>query len=174
MRKEKIFIFDVESTSLHGTGFAVAVIVSDCYGKIFDEFELKSIEGEALASDWVKENVIPNLVDMPTCSTNKELRDRFFEFYMKWKDWCHIWTDCGFPVETNFLSEVVKDDIQNREFLMPYPLRDISTFIDIKIDRMERYKQTLNPDAVSKLKLHNPKHDCLASVHNLYISHYWK
>ena len=62
--KRNIFVFDVESTSLHGKGFAVGVIVLDCAThKQVDSFELKSLEGEKGCSDWVKENNF-NLINL--------------------------------------------------------------------------------------------------------------
>ena len=62
--KNNIFVFDVESTSLHGSGFAVGAIVVNKIKVEIDRFELLSIEGATKANDWVKENVIPNLKEL--------------------------------------------------------------------------------------------------------------
>jgi hypothetical protein len=134
---KNIFFFDVESTSLHGTGFAVGAIVSNNNGEIIDRFELASLEGIGNVSDWVRDNVLPHLEGMPVVETDKQLRDAFFEFYMKHKDSCEIWSDCNFPVETNFLSAIVADDVEGRQWSMPYPLKDLSTLLDVNIDRVE-------------------------------------
>ena len=83
---KNILVFDVESTSLHGSGFAVGAIVIDRTGKYIDQFELLSIEGASKASEWVQDNIIPNLKDMPTCAYDYTLRNLFFEFYMKHKN----------------------------------------------------------------------------------------
>jgi len=160
MIKENIFVFDVESISLHGTGFAVGAIVLNRGGTKVDQFELMSLEGAAVASDWVKENVIPHLQDMTTCRFDRTLRDEFYEFYMKHKDTAEIWSDCNFPVETNFLSEIVKDDWVNRQWNMPYPLKDISTLFDVEIDRIEAC-------GIPGLRKHNPFDDARASAHLL-------
>ena len=96
-----------------------------------DAFQAKSLESEAKCGDWVKENVLPNLQDMPSVETDKELRDKFYEFYMKHKDSCDIYSDVNFPVETNFLSAVVADDLEGRQWNMPYPLLDIANIVDI-------------------------------------------
>lgn len=158
MKENKnIFVFDVESTSLYGIGFAVGAIVLTRTGEEVDRFELKSKEEEALAGEWVRENVIPHLQDMPTCDTARELRDSFYAFYMKHKDAAEIWCDCSYPVETNFLNAVVNDDIKNREWTMPYPLKDISTIVDINIDRAVEC-------GISGLKKHNPLDDARASA----------
>lgn len=155
--KPNILVFDVESTSLHGTAFAVGAIVVTREGKEIDKFELLSTEGLKEASDWVKENVTPHLSDMPFCNTNRELRDQFYSFYLLHKDSSEIWADCCFPVETNFLSAIVKDDFEAREFNMPYPLKDISTIVDIDIDRNEASE-------IVGLRKHNPLDDSIASA----------
>ena len=158
---KNLFVFDCESTSLHGSTFAVGCIVTDQKGNEIDRFELLSLEGKEKAGDWVKQNVIPNLEDMPTCKTDLELRTTFFEFYMKHKDTCEIFSDCNFPVETNFLTTVVNDDIVNREWSMPYPLKDISTIVDINIDRCKVYEEKTG----LILRKHNPTDDSISSLY---------
>ena len=163
---KNLFIFDVESTSLHGTGFAFGALVSTPAGEIIDSLELLSKESLTLCVDWVKENVLPSLNSMPTCETNVELRTKFYEFYMKHKDTCDIYSDVNFPVETNFLSDVVRDDLDNRQWNMPYPLLDISNFVDVNIDRAEKYqKETSNA-----LRKHNPLDDSIASLYT-FLNH---
>jgi hypothetical protein len=158
--KNNVFVFDVESTSLHGEGFAFGVVVTDRNGNAVDHLELLSKEGAEQSNDWVKENVLPHLQDMPTCETNKELRDAFYEFYMKHKETADIWSDCNFPVETNFLSAIVRDDIESRQWNMPYPLKDISTVVNIDINRIEGCN-------LLDLRKHNPLDDAIASLHYL-------
>jgi hypothetical protein len=152
-----LFMFDVESTSLHGSGFAVGAVVMTSQGAEVDRFELLSLEGASKAGEWVKENVLPSLRNMPTCETDRELRDRFFEFYMRHKETAQIWSDVNFPVETNFLHKIVKDDPEKREWLMPYPLYDASTIVPVEIDRNEASKLT-------GLRKHNPLDDSIASL----------
>lgn len=164
--KNHIFVFDVESTSLHGSGFAVGAVVFNKTGNIVDKFELLSKEGEARANDWVKTNVIPHLKDMPSCATDRELRDAFYAFYLKYKDTAEIWSDCNFPVETNFLSDVVRDDPDGRQWNMPYPLKDISTVFDIHVDRLEYC-------GISGLRRHNPLDDATASAGCLFNEVYY-
>ena len=151
-------MFDVESTSLYGTGFAVGVVVySRDLKRIVDKFELKSKESEAKAGDWVKENVLPFLGGMTTCETDIELREAFYNFYMKHKDNSEIWSDCNYPVETNFLSNVVKDDESNRMWNMPYPLKDLSNLLEININRSKH-------SGIKALREHHPYDDAKASL----------
>ena len=156
--KKFLFVFDVESTSLFGVPFAFGAVVVDVKtAKVIDEIEMKSTENISESCFWVRENVLPNLIDMLTCETNLEMRTAFWNFHTKWKDKADVWADVVFPVEANFLIQVAKDDIANREFEMPYPLRDISNFIDISENRIEL-------SGLKNLKPHNPKDDSLASA----------
>src|ERR1700741_4732213 len=135
--KQNIFVFDVESTSLHGTGFAVgAVVINLLNFKEVDRFVLKSIEGSEKASDWVKQNVLPFLTDIPSVNTDRELRDQFWKFYTNHKETSTIWADVAYPVETNFLEQVYSDDPNAREFEMPYPLMDVSSQVNVDLDRV--------------------------------------
>jgi hypothetical protein len=164
---KNIMVFDVESTSLYGRGFAVGAIVCNIFGEEIDSFELMSTNDALFANDWVKNNVLPCLTEIPTCNTGKELRTRFFDFYMKHRDTCDVWSDCNFPVETNFLREVVKDDEQGRQWVMPYPLKDISTIVPIDIDRAVSCP-------LKNLRKHNPIDDCRASYYHLFTYLYTK
>jgi hypothetical protein len=150
--KENILVFDVESTSLLGNGFCFGAIVSDKEGKILDKLSLLSIESLDSCSDWVKENVLPNLDDITKVKTDILLREEFYKFYIKWKDTSDIWVDCGFPVETNFLNKVALDDLESREFNMPYPLYDLCNFVHPDIERENKGKK------------HNPIDDSIASL----------
>ena len=162
--KKNIFVFDIESTSLHGKAFAVGVTVVDCATfKELDNLVLKSLESEKDASDWVKENVLPHLQDLPTVETDKELRDQFWAFYLKHKETCYIWSDCAYPVETNFLEQVYNDDKESREFQMPYPLLDVSSHVNIDIDRNEYCN-------IKDLRKHHPYDDAKASAYSLLIN----
>lgn len=163
MQKQNIFVFDVESIGLHGIGFAVGATVIDKKSKLeVDRFSLVSAEGiEICDNEWVKQNVFPKISNLPKCETLLELRDRFYGFYSKHKDTCEIWSDVNFPVETNFLSAIVNDDIKNREWNMPYPLLDISSQIDVSINRIQNC-------GIDGLEEHNPLHDAIASAY-LYL-----
>lgn len=160
---KNMLVFDVESTSLMGSGFAFGAIVISPEGEIVDEIELLSEEGKAKADEWVKTNVIPSLDGMTTVETDKELREKFWEFYEKHKETSQIWGDVIFPVETNFLTDVAKDDLKNRAFNMPYPLLDIVNFIHPNYNRAELSK-------IEGLRPHNPLDDAKASAF-AYLNH---
>lgn len=177
----KIFMFDVENVNgLYGQGFAVGAIVSDLKGNIIDKFELKSLEIESRNNnEWVAENVIPHLKEMSSIKSGIELRNKFYEFYTKYKDDCFIFSDCNYPVETKFLNDIVNDDFKEREWKMPYPLYDSCNFVDINVDRAEKYNKDnsgyiLQDVATRKLRVHNPLDDSKASLHCLVNSRSFK
>lgn len=156
--KPNIFLFDVEATSLHGIGFAMGAIVANAKtGEIIDKFELLSEEGAKQANDWVKQNVLPHLKDMPTCQTNAQLRQQFYLFYAMHRATSEVWSDVNFPVETNFLADVARDNLNMREFEMPYPLKDVSTLVDVNINRNEA-------SGILNLRKHHPVDDAIASL----------
>lgn len=159
--KPNILVFDVESTSLHGKGFAVgAVVIEKKTGKELDSFIMKSTQSENDVNAWVKENVLPYLAKFPSVKTDFELRHAFWCFLKDYKDVCDIWVDVGYPVETNFLEEIYNDEWSEREFEMPYPLLDISTIVDVNINRNEFCE-------LEGLELHNPYDDARASAYSL-------
>ncbi|MCF8245532.1 MAG: hypothetical protein K9J37_13660 [Saprospiraceae bacterium] len=155
--KPNILVFDCEAVHLHGVTFAAAALVIDrSTRQILDQFELLAEEGIPMCGDWVQENVLPHLGDLPTCKTSKELRDRFFQFYQQHKGTADIFSDVNFPVETNFLSAIVADDPEKRQFEMPYPLYDVANFVDVNIERFAAC-------GIPNLRKHHPLDDALAS-----------
>ena len=157
------FIFDVESDGLYGEGFAFGIlIIKD--NKIIEKFSV--ISKTELKEKWVIDNIVSNLKKKEfdkVVETNKELREEFYKFYCEMKEKykeVEIWSDCNYPVETNFLADIAKDDLKNRAFNMPYPLVDIATQSNIHINRKEHYKEKTG----KYLKQHNPIDDCIASA----------
>ena len=161
--KKNILLFDVEAISLHGGAFAVGAIVADENDEIIDKFSLKSLEGERNVGDWVKQNVLPSLTDMPTCKTNLDLGNKFYNWYLKHMDNCEIWSDVNYPVETNFLSALVSNDPIAREWKMPYPFYDVADFVDVNVDRAQA-------SGIPGLRKHHPMDDAIASFHCLIKS----
>jgi hypothetical protein len=171
--KRNILVFDVEALRLNGTGFAVGAVVLDSKGKIIEKFGLMSIQNIGSACEFVQKEVLPCLNDcLNLCATDRELRDSFYKFLIKHKG-ARIFSDVNYPVETNFLSQICNDDIENREFEMPFPLEDIADASNISIDRMEFYRKNnasyiLQDVASRKLIKHNPVDDAIVSAYFLF------
>ena len=136
------FIFDVESNGLHGEGFAVGWVLQSGSEVISSGYLRCTIEGPI--DPWVAENVAPHL-DPVNCTTARSLRSMFWDAWIEAKNQgATAWADCGFPVESSFLSACVADQSIDRKWEAPYPLHEIATVfvcnnIDptIKFDRLE-------------------------------------
>lgn len=183
------FFFDVEAQDLQKEGFAFGYVVVSVNEsnefKVLEQGEYYSIIGAQGAGSWVKHYVIPSLTmlnpylpyingNMPkemldrkafpeqVVLTIKELRDKFYEIYMKWKkEGAEFWSDVNYPVETNFLHALILDGNGARDWEMPYPLRDLSAFVAVEVDRNEY-------SGLPGLRKHNPLDDSLASAYALY------
>lgn len=60
------------------------------------------------------------------------MRDCFWAVYQDFKKQnpdLELWTDCGWPVEANFLSACVADDPTSRNWGGPYPLFDVANVL---------------------------------------------
>lgn len=175
LRKDKrnVVVFDVEALRLNGSGFAVGAVVLNYKGKEIERMGLMSIQNIGSACEFVKKEVLPCLTDsLNLCATDRELRDSFYKFLIKHKG-ARIFSDVNYPVETNFLSQICNDDIDNREFEMPFPLEDIADASNISIDRTEFYTKKnaayiLQDIANRKLIKHNPIDDAIASAYFLF------
>ena len=164
---KNILMLDVEANGLHGEPFAAGAVVLTRDGEIIDTFS--GMCPELVTNEWVKENVLPELAGLPLYNDTRSLRDDFYTFYMRYKENCETWSDVNWPVETNFLSAIVQDDPENRQWNMPYPLYDVATQYSVDIDRAKHYNEKnsqwiLGDVANRKLKKHNPLDDSLASA----------
>lgn len=162
---KNIFIFDVESTFLHGDAFMVSALIYDIQkAEVTTTFNARYIPTKT--SDWVNDNIVKKVdtARFLLCKDFKEMRAEFFQFYIEFKDQCVIMVDTPYPVETNFLEAIYNDDPVSREWLMPYPLIDMGSILSIfglsEIDRAE-YSEIAN------LEKHNPYYDNLASLFSL-------
>jgi hypothetical protein len=115
----------VESNGLQGAAFAVGWVLTEDGKEVDNGFLRCPIDGEI--NPWVAENVIPFLPP-ENCSSAKEMRDLFWDAWLTAKSKeATAWADCGFPVETGFLSVCVADDIHERQWNAPFPLHEIAT-----------------------------------------------
>ncbi len=164
---KKVFMFDVESTSLHGEGFAVGFVLAESGEEltILKEGVAATLNAD-IRDQWVIENVIPGIREglekgeIERMDDPKTLRDWFWEeLQQAKKEGAEIWSDCNWPVETNFLSACVADRPGERAWEGPYPLKDLATLVDVDVSREE----------VSGLKYnHNPLNDAEASLVTLH------
>lgn len=132
LKSTPLFVFDVESIGLFGEGFAVAggVYVN---GVAKEEFcfccPAHSAQGDQAGREWVAANVPALGITHPRPI---ELRDAF------WKEMqiarnrypgLIVAADCNWPVEANFLTACVRQDLVNRTWTGPYPFVDIDSIL---------------------------------------------
>ena len=176
-----LIVFDCESDGLYGECFSIGAIALKLYpeGKVLIEKSICLISEEGkknISSEWVKENVLPHLSNLETVPNNLELRKAFWHFYNNFKDdpnYIGTYSDVNYPVETNFLADVARDDLEKRAFNMPYPLYDISSIHNnTDIDREDYYIKEnayyiVQDVAIRKPKKHNPLWDSICSAYFL-------
>ena len=162
MLNKNIFSLDCETDGLYGKCFAIGAIILSPEGLTLDKFS-GIAQSEEITSDWVKENVIPNLAGLQQFTTRKQMRDAFWEFWMKHKNTCICISDIGTPVESGFFKQCVLDDLDNRQWEAPNPMHEVATLlfakgVDPDINRIEYSGIDLNT-----VKQHNPVDDALVS-----------
>jgi len=158
---KSFFVFDVESVGLHGEGFAVAGGVYFENGSMRWEFCYSCppdrAGGHLTDRVWVGTHV--PAIDV-THQGVRTLREQF------WREWekakvagAEMAVECGWPVESRFLSDCIKDDAK-RCSSAPYPLHEIaSIMLAAGMDPMATYDRL-----PSELPKHNPLSDARQSA----------
>lgn len=175
----RIVMIDVESDGLYGRAFAYAIVKAEVNksGIRLIKAKMVNLGNFKVKSEWVKENVLPSLrKPLPLESLNKFMEEPAFinligepkalrtEFWQDYTDFVlhdkdiQVWAGTNFPVETNFLSSVIKDNLSERQNLGPYPFYDLGTILDPNISIKEYTGVEYN---------HNPLQDCIASIYAL-------
>lgn len=164
---KKILVFDVESVGLQGEGFAVGWVLLDKAGTEIDSgyaaCPSDAAAGTAADRKWIEKNIVPHL-PQPMLATPRQVRDYFWnEVWMPLKNRdsvVSVFSDCGFPVETNFLSACVQDDLKARGWDAPYPMHEIGTVLLLAdLDPTAHYDRLPN-----ELPVHHPTADARQSA----------
>lgn len=160
-----LFIFDVESLGIHGTGFAWAAGCFDMHGSGLLEMSAhcpvtdKMREGVSEKDlEWIKANVTMEATSVE-CSNARHLRALFLaaldDARVQYGDRLIIVAENAWPVEGNFLSAAIRDDIATNRFRGPYPLVDsASIMLAAGICPQATYPRT-----ESESPAHNPTRD---------------
>jgi len=83
---------------------------------------------------WGLDNVPPEVHEGQGCETPREVRDRFWDVWMKLKahfgERLMVAAECTWPVEAGFLSACIADDpTRKRHWEGPHPVLDISAVL---------------------------------------------
>ena len=122
---KKVFSFDAETNGLWGQAFAIGALVYDESGAEIARFVGRLPDTE-VTDNWVKENVLPKIGDIPvTHDTYEALLVSFAEFYKANKMDADVLVHMGYIVETGLLRDMHTQGVIG-DWDGPYPLLDVS------------------------------------------------
>lgn len=166
-KSTKILSFDLESNGLHGKAFAVGAVMMDGGGKIHSEFSARARLTEKV-DDWVKDNVLPAIADMPITHDNYEgLREAFWEWYMSVEaEADYVLVNNGYPVEYRFLLDCQASNLDERYWQHPFPILELSSLLLIAGHGENASKRLLKKslDEDYGRKMHHPLEDSKMAV----------
>lgn len=130
----KSFFVDAETDGLYGRFLSVAALVTDECGRELDRFYAAvKVEENEIQTPWVLTNVFPFLKNADVSySSEDELLEAFWTFWLKHRDGAECVSYVAYPVESRLFSSCVMKDLEERCFLGPFPLYDLSTLLVAK------------------------------------------
>lgn len=160
--KTKLLSFDLETNGLHGKAFAVGAVMMDAQGSVLSEFSARARLTEKV-DDWVKENVLPAIADMPITHDNYEgMREAFWEWYLDAKEQAdYVLVNNGYPVEYRFLLDCQEASLEERYWQHPFPILELSSILLMAGHGTGQSKRLLKKslDGDYGHRLHNPIDD---------------
>lgn len=159
--KKKVFSLDTETDGLWGNPFAIAAIIYE------DEQEtarfVARLPDSFVTNDWVKENVLPAISNLPVTHTDyKSMLLDFAGFYMSHKDGAECICHMGYIVEAYLFRELYLNRFIG-EYDAPYPLFDISGNLQVAGENptsVDDYAKKYSLEIADYGTTHNPLYDC--------------
>lgn len=161
------FFVDAESDGLYGPFLSIAAMVTDEKGAELDRFYVSvKISPEQIKTEWVKENVYPDLKNADArCDNESELLEAFWQFWIKHRTDSVCISYVQYPVESRLFMRCVMENESQRAFLAPFPIYDLSTLLAAR-----RFSFDADVQALSgmNLKAHDAMNDVkmMAAVWN--------
>ncbi len=154
----KKFFVDAESDGLYGAFLSVAAMVTDENGAELDRFYASvNVSPDQIETEWVKENVYPELKNAEAYfDTEKDLLEAFWSFWMKHRADSVCIAYVQYPVESRLFERCVMVNKEERTFLGPFPLYDLSTLLTARGFGFDEDMQVLSG---LKLKAHDAMND---------------
>lgn len=166
----KRFFVDAESDGLYGGFLSVAAMVTDEKGVELDRFYASvKISSEYIEAEWVKENVYPYLENADYhFDSESEMLEAFWAFWIKHRTDSICISHVQHPVESRLFTYCVMKDVEERMFLGPFPLYDLSTLL---IARGLSFNEDMQILSGMSLKEHDAMNDVkmMAVVWNALI-----
>lgn len=142
-----LFSFDVETMGLFGPAFAVACTIFSPDGKIVESKLFYCPPDKCNEDDlkWVKENVLIHMVGIEyNCKDIESLYNDFWDYWMLWKDKSMMIADVIHPVESSFITNCIKCDLEKRKWNGPYPFLDVSSMEHmVDKEKVESFEKSL-------------------------------
>ena len=155
------FIFDAETDGLYGSTLSIcAKVYSENLKEVMDCFygAVHCIADE-ITEPWVRENVFPYLQNAGSMyRSESELLEAFWQFWLSHRQDCWCIADVPIPVESNVFRKCVEMNREERCFLAPFPLMDLSSMLYCKGMDPQEERQKL---AEMEIPLHDPENDVL-------------
>lgn len=164
------FSTDVETENLHGKlAFAIGAVVRRD-GQTIAEFQGRAPTPKS-ASGWVKQNVLPSLVDMKqTHQSVRALEEDFWKFWEAHRtnvDCVAYFANQG--GEAALFNRMINREYEKRWKLAPSPLHDVCTLMLARgfhdLNRIDLYmrRYNLQPQCVPRM-FHHPLFDAHAAA----------
>lgn len=157
--EKRILSVDAETDGLWGQIFAVAAILYNESGEEIDKFIFRS--NVEINNEWVKENVIPTLDNIPIMGRYEDMLKSFSDFYMKYRDATTLW-HMGHIVESNLFREMHRLGYIG-EWDAPYVPIEVSAYLEQvgeSPDSVDKYAKSHNIEIMDYGTTHNPLYDC--------------
>lgn len=163
----KLLSFDLETNGLHGKAFAAAGVLMDAEGNVLNEFTARARLTEKV-DEWVKDNVLPAITDMPITHDNYEgLREAFWGWFVDaQKQADYVLVNNGYPVEYRFLLDCQQANLAERYWQHPFPILELSSLLLMAGHGSGQSKRLLKKSLAGDYghKLHNPLDDAKLAV----------
>ncbi len=170
--KNHFFFTDAETDGLYGRFLSVAALVTDKNGREIERFYgAVKTDIEDVQSEWVRKNVYPYLKNASVIFDDEyALSEAFWSFWMKYRETADCVAYVPYPVESRLFSLCVLQNIDERQFLGPFPMYDLATLLESKGNNFD-----CDMKAMSGLELccHDAMDDVLMMAevwHKLFIT----
>lgn len=125
-----IFIVDAETNGLYGEILSIGAMVVDENFIEMDYFYGEVVlEKEEKYDFWVLNNVVPYLKNENPFENEFELLEKFWEFWLKYRETAYCLADVAYPVEMGVFKKCIEVNENERRFMGPFPLLDLSSFL---------------------------------------------
>ncbi len=121
---KKVFSWDCETNGLWGKAFSIGAILYEDGREVKKFYARCPIKGQI--DSWVKDNVLPQMADMPeTHSSYEEMLKAFSNFFLENKEDADVIFHMGVPVEARVIIDMYDNGLIG-EWDGAYPWLDIA------------------------------------------------